>query len=989
MRRKAMIVLTLILCGLLGLQGLWAGTTGKIAGIVTDASTGDPLAGTNVMVVGSNRGAAASFDGKYSILNLPPGIYTVRFTMMGYTTLIMENVRVSIDLTTTINADLSPTVLETDEAVTVVADRELIQPDMTSSMATIGADQIENLPVQSIGDVLALQAGVVRDGNDFHIRGGRGSEVAFWVDGVATTDVFSGGNAVTVENSAIQELQVVSGTFNAEYGDAMSGIVNIITKEGGAQYSGEFSSYIGDYISNHDVYSVLEGVDLVRNPETDAVIEEREAVTNPLMDFNPTYNTDFTLSGPIPGLSDKLTFFLNGRYFSNEGYLYGSDWHLPQGIAGDSSIVPMDPNRNYSGMGKLTYKLTQNMKLNYSYFISDWYKEHTYSHEHKYNPLGRPQQGGSNQTHMLALNHVLSPKTFYELRVSRMFKDYYQYLYEDPGLSPHWMVHVPADTVLNTPAYILDLENPDDRTEWEYLKQECLPYDYVANPNDPEGYVHTDSLSTPASYSYLRAGTRNSHDNRTAAFWLGKLDITSQVNSTHQVKAGIEVKRHELSLNNFDLQPKQVTGRDEQVVPYEPAVPTIEGIYHDQYDNRNPMQISAYLQDKLELKELIMNIGVRFDYFDPNYVVPVNPKDINIYDPFTDEFRYMNPNAPDSLRVEYTADERRAFMHKEADAKWQISPRLGIAYPISDRGTVHFSYGHFFQMPEFQHIYYSPDFKLNSGGGRSIIGNANIDAERTVQYEIGLQQALSKDIAMDVSLYYKDIRDWVDTSPLIETVRPGVAYVIYENKAYANVYGITVDLEKRFSNHFGANLYYMYQVVEGTYSNPDDAFQALNNEEEPRINLIPLGWDQRHTLNAVVTAGYAGWVTTLMWNYSSGQPYTPGYAIGTFVGGSTFTGLRENSARLPNTSSLDIRLQKRIHVNGLDMTVFSTVYNVFDQKGETSVYSETGTAKYSTNIDAQYAGYNPTRIGTYTDFVRQPNWYIPPRQVQIGLRIGF
>ena len=990
MRRKAtIIILSLMLCCALGVQFLWAGSTGKVAGQVTDASTGETLTGTNVIVVGTDRGAAAGMDGMYTVNNLPPGIYTLRFMMMGYKTHVIENVRVSIDLTTTINVALQSTVLETDETVTVVAERALIQPDMTSSMATVGADEIENLPVQSVGDVLALQAGVVREGGDFHIRGGRGSEVAFWVDGVATTDVFSGGNAVTVENAAIQELQVVSGTFNAEYGNAMSGIVNIITKEGGQEYHGEVSAYVGDYVSDHHIYSVLEDVELVTDPVTGAVLEEKEVVTNPLMDFNPVYNTDLSLSGPIPGLGDRLTFFLNGRYHSNEGYLYGSDWYLPQGLPGDSSIVPLNPSRNYSAMGKLTLRVTSNLKINYSLYMNDYYRKRGYSHAWKYSPYGRNQSLGNGMTHILAWNHVLSQNTFYEARLSRMYRESSSYVYEDPTLSPHWLVVVPEDTATGAASYTLDLDNPSDRAVWEYLKQEDIPYSYMADPNDSDGYVHTDSTSSPASYSYNRAGTSNSHYNRSAAYWLAKIDFTSQVNQANQVKAGFEFKAHELTLNSFTLQPKQVEGRDEQVVPYEPAIPGIDGIYHDEYDDRNPIQISAYLQDKIELKEMIVNIGVRFDYFDPKYVVPVYREDPNVWDPFLAENRYSNVGVADSLLTEYSVDERRTFMHKDAKTQWQISPRLGIAYPITDRGTIHFSYGHFFQMPEFQHIYDSPDFKLNSGGGRSIVGNANIGAERTVQYEIGLQQALAEEIAMDVSLYYKDIRDWVGTSPLIETVRPGVAYVIYENKAYANVYGITVDLKKRFSNHFGANLYYMYQVAEGTYSNPNDAFNALQAEEEPRVNLIPLAWDQRHTLNAVVTAGYAGWMATLTGKFDTGQPYTPGYAVGTFVGGAAFMGLRENSARLPTTSSVDLRIQKRIKLSGMDLTLYSTIYNVFDQKGERSVYGETGTAKYSVNIDKQYSGYNPQRIGTYTDFVRRPQWYIAPRQVQVGLRVGF
>jgi hypothetical protein len=224
------------LCLVFAATMAFAGSTGKISGVVTDAGNHTGLPGANVLIEGTSIGAVADLEGRYAILNVPPGTYRVRASMIGYRTMIVQNVRVSADLTTAIDAALPPTTLESGETVTITAEKPMVQMDRTSSLVTVSSDEIRNLPVQNMGDVLELQAGVVRDGNDFHIRGGRAGEVSYWVDGVATNEVYGGGNAVTVERSAVQEMQVVSGTFNAEYGNAMSGIVNLVTKEGGPKW---------------------------------------------------------------------------------------------------------------------------------------------------------------------------------------------------------------------------------------------------------------------------------------------------------------------------------------------------------------------------------------------------------------------------------------------------------------------------------------------------------------------------------------------------------------------------------------------------------------------------------------------------------------------------------------------------------------------------------------------------------------------------------
>ncbi len=978
-------------------SSLYAGNTGKIAGNITDATQNMALHGANIMLEGTQIGTATDANGHYTLLNIPPGTYRMSVSMMGYKKVLVQNVRVSVDLTTNISVDLEPAVLESKDVVTITAERPLVQRDRTSSQASINSEEIRNLPVQTLGDVLELQAGVVRDGNSFHIRGGRAGEVSYWVDGIATNEVYGGGNAVTVEKSAVQEMQVVSGTFNAEYGNAMSGIVNMITKDGSSRYKGEITAYAGDYVSGRSVYGVLRNVNTSTDPQTGETIVT-EDLENPLKKLNPIYNLEGNLSGPVPFLKNRVTFMVNGRYFSQQGYQYGRRWYYPQGIPGDSALVPLSPNTSYSGMGKLTFRLGSNIKMNYSLFMNQWNSDHYANHTFKYNPDGTIGGNGNGLTHILGWNHVLSSKTFYEARISHVYNHYEQYVYEDPDLYPSYFIKVLADST--EPEYIAEVDPLSDEGKalLEDLKTAQRGYEYVVDPENREGYVHPDSLRDPAAYSFWRAGTQMDHFYRTTAYWIGKLDLTSQVTAAHQIKTGFELRLHELSMNSYTLQPKLKEGLDEQIVPFQPWVPPASNIYHHQY-TRKPREFSAYIQDKIELVDMIVNIGVRMDYFDPNSNVPVDPRDPNIYNPFKAEYKYKNYiPPPDSIKgpavddynkqfTEYTPEERRAFMQKKADTNVQISPRLGIAYPITDRGIIHFSYGHFFQIPEFQWIYNNPDFKLYTGGGTTIIGNANLKPQRTIQYEIGLQQQLTGQLGMDLTLFYKDIRDWVGTSPLVDTDKPSVAYSVYENKDYANVYGLTMNVEKRFADHYAAGLSYSFQVAEGTYSNPNDAYNAIQNEAEPRLTLIPLNWDQRHTVRGNVTLGAKGWILTLQGKYQTGRPYTPSFTRGAQVGGSNYIGYRDNSARLPTISTLDILLNKRFAIDSYHFSVFLTIYNALDQSGETFVYTDTGTAEYTTNTDPKTIPYVPERVGTVEDLIRRPDWYVAPRQIQAGLTL--
>jgi outer membrane receptor protein involved in Fe transport len=414
----------------------------------------------------------------------------------------------------------------------------------------------------------------------------------------------------------------------------------------------------------------------------------------------------------------------------------------------------------------------------------------------------------------------------------------------------------------------------------------------------------------------------------------------------------------------------------------------------------------VYGQDKIELKDLIVNLGLRFDYFDANSVVPDDPADPSVYYPFKPEHIYKGYAAPatplsgpdltayQSQFETYTPAERRAFMQKKVDAQMAVSPRLGVSYPITDRGVVHFSYGHFFQIPEFQYLYSNPDFKMPAGGlgvnnQDLIFGNAALKPQRTTQYEIGLQQQIMQDIGIDVTVFYRDVRDWVSTSNLIGTAQSSVFYAKWENKDYANIRGLTFKLSKRYSNHFAAYVDYMYEVAEGTFSSPNEAFVASLNQNEPRISLIPMAWDQRHTANGRVEFRGGSWTASLIGRYYTGTPYTPSFRTGEQTGGTATSALRENSMYKPAQKNVDLYINRQFRAAGLRLGWFLNVYNLFDIRDALTVYSDTGSADYTTTIDAATQPYDAARVGTVSEFVRQPGWYTSPRQVQMGLSVGF
>ncbi len=929
--------------------------TGKISGRVTDGSTGEPLPFVNIIVVGTTQGAASDIDGYFSIIGLRPGNFDIKASAIGYNSQTVQGARVSIDLTTEVNFQLMETSVQLKGEVVVVATRPLVTKDLTSSTSIVSADDISVLPVTEFQEILQLQAGIV-GGN---VRGGRSGEVVYAIDGVPMTDVYDGSTVVDVSTSSIQELQFVSGAFNAEYGKALSGYVNIATKDGDNTFTGSLSSYVGDYVTNgkHNGEEIFRGLSTIK----------------------PTSIRDIegNLSGPI--IPNQLFFYVNARYIYFGGWLKGKRVFNPWDITvntgatnplvplpgetaryqiqetGDGEIVPMNWNEKIYGMGKLTYRPFSGFKINYNYIL-DNVEYRDFDQSFSYNPDGDFRRFRKGNTNILGLTHALSPNTFYQANFSYFFKQYRSYVYEFPD-DPRW-------------------------TNDKLLGQQ--------------------PTEVP---SFKTGGTQNQQFKRITSTYGFKLDFTSQVNKVNMVKLGVEANRHKLGFDNiYLLQPLSI---EDPTVTGDPFVQRHIPNPNDPNENlsiniyqRNPVELSGYIQDKLELNEIIINVGVRVDYFNPDGIILSDVTDPDIYRPRKLENIYVGDTNGDgklgSGDQEKTVEQRRLARvmpdgttqpwYKAANTDFKFSPRLGVAFPITDRGVIHFSYGHFFQIPDFSLLYENPEFKFGpSTGNLGIAGNSNLKAQQTISGEVGVQQAFTDDITIDLTAYFRDISNLAGTRA--DEIRlPGgsSSYSQYVNSDFGFVKGVVLTVTKRLSHNWSATLDYTFQSAKGNASDPAATRNAIAGGAQPEIQLVKLNWDQTNTIN--VTFSYSSpdeWGFSFIGQYGSGFPYTPQTSL-------NISSLLTNSELKPGSINVDMRAYKDFIIGDLRFSLFARVYNLFDIRNQLNVYTDSGTADFTYEEYLRRNDGNPTTlVNSLDEYYRNPGWYSEPRRVEVGASLFF
>ncbi len=1010
---------------------VFSGTTGKIAGYVRDAETGDPLIGADIIVEGAGYlGASAGLEGDYVIVGVPPGRYTVVARFMGYQSVRQTDVLVSVDLTASLDFDLGIQVLEADEVVTVVAERPLVVRDLTASTANITAEELEAMPVESMGEVLELQAGVING----HVRGGRSGETLYMVDGIPVTDPYDGNLAVDIENESIQELQLITGAFNAEYGQAMSGVVNIVTKDGDDEFEWSASGYLGDHFSgNADVFRNIDAVNPfaqhnIQGTFSGPIIKGKLYAFATIRNFQAEghmygvrqYNIDDTFldaNDPRNGLGGDERWWLKGVYaepyeesFMQYDSLWGTDrrylrledstvvpyeFYSPLTLdsleafknngyrlgTGDSSFVPMNPYEKQSYHLKLTYRVTPRLSLRLN-FLQDSRYERGWEEVLQFNPDGnlhRYKDGGSITFN---LNHQLTENSFYQLGYSRVQYEWLEYKFEDP-FAFFFAIDTDGDGW------------PDEERE---KPEGWVPGDLYLDQEDIE---LVSSLSTQQLYSYFTGGIYNNWFNRKTLSQVYKGDFTSQLNTIVELKGGLQARLDDVY---------------RRFVAYDPQ--TGFPIWFDL--NVNPMELSGYGQTKLEFKNLIVNAGLRVDYFDSDGHVPADPRDPYIYNPLKPDHKYydldddghIDDSEPyidaDSNGV-WTADEeytdadgdgkydlsektddnllsyedREAFWFEDASPKWQVSPRIGLGYPISDRGVIHVSYGHFFQIPKLEDLFTNPEYIMISGGGIStLFGNPDLEPQKTVSYEIGLQQELTDNFGIQVDFYFRDIRNLVSADKIVETYDQS-KYAQFVNRDYANTRGVILSFDKRHSNLWSGSLDYTFQIAEGNASNPQAAYYARQGNAEPEIRLLRLDWDQRHSLNFNVTIGQLdSWGSSVTGQFGSGLPYTPSDEQGN-LGVSI-----QNAGTKPTTFVVDWKVYKNLHLSGFKINVYAKVENLFDTLNEYDVNRDTGTATYTLAQLRAEQNEASEAINTLDEFFLHQGWYGEPRRFTMGFSIG-
>jgi outer membrane receptor protein involved in Fe transport len=939
-----------------------AANTGSVQGKVTDKHNGEALAGASVVIEGTELGAASGADGRYQIINVPPGKYTVTASYMGYTEEKMSEVLVVQDNATDLDFQLSNQVTKLDTVIKVVAKRAMVQRGNVSVERVITSEEFKRLPVTQLSELVGLQAGVMQHagGSQTSIRGGRYDDVSYLIDGVAAQDALNGllWASPHPTTDALQSVVVITGGFDAEYGEAMSGIIKAVTKEGGAKTSGRLG-YTTD-----EMFPSSTG-------------------------YNYGYNRlTFSLGGPTP-IWNRLRYFLSTEYFKtddNAGVRYKID----------------APRGEYAVDGKLTLQMPKSfaltrdgLKFTVDGYGSD-YQWQSWGTAFKYDLAAIYASRVRSYKGNLTINHLLSASTVYEaklglfstslMRTVRNFKaenadtagfwgflrkygvwDRYVFRGEDwvfnyKKYSDYEVAHGQTDTIKSMKDAVLKLY----RSFW--LDANNTPvYAYPTGVNFLTDY---EGINNP----YGVAGLFVDQGNDRTWFYqatddvLGKLDLTHTISKIHEIKTGIDVTQYSLS-------------------DYDNSLPWDQNPFWDAY-NYKPLVVAAYVQDRADFEDLVVRAGIRFDVLDSKAEVRAFPESLG-----------STPVVADSLLPVAT--------------KYRLSPRLGLSYPITDRIKFRFSYGHFYKNPEFSDLYtYASRSAADlRSRGNIIVGNANMGAEKTIAYELGFDSQLSDIFEFDLTAFYKDVFDLSGVRIVHALPQP---YSMFYNVEYARIQGFEATMTKALSKYWSAHLGYTYQVAKGTASNSESQYQRST----PLQLDYYLDQDQRHSAHADLSFSFPtdfafvparDFEISGVFSYASGLPYTPTDQRGTQIG-------QSNSARMPATYELDGRMSKDLNLGGMTISINCDIDNVLNTDIVTNVFATTGKPDYTGKVITPYdfspgiafgdLYYHPardfdhdgylTRNEMYTSYLRAyqdantpPTYYGPPRKIRFGFSLSF
>ncbi len=1016
--RKTALILLILLIGCVTF--LDAATTGRLAVRVRD-NQGKAVEFVNVVVLrGSQRitGGQTNNKGTAIIINIPPGLYTVKFSFVGYDTITYTDVRVQVDQT----ANLSPVMNQSGvklAAVVVTAEQDKVGKDRTSSERQIEMEGMSDVSVGDIAGIVSLQAGVSNIGGELHIRGSRANEINFTIDGMSVSDPVDGGSALQVDTDAISDMKVMTGGFPAEYGNAQSGVINIVTKDGDSSYSGKI-----EYNTDH----------LIGSGRNSDVV--KFAIGGPLWPFGGE------------ALRERLTFYLNGGSEWQDGrmkeyyiadpmsdYIFFDEmnqatrqlleYEYPANdpYAARNSFLGIDlGNRNYNTYNvnlKSKYVLNPTQRITLA-ARGDRSLDYPFSWGNRYALDYFAVSETEQRQYIATYDHVFNSSMNLKVKGSYYQKNSYNgprgidrsnylYMYIDPeNPGPQYVDNVlMGDQGWNSVDHNSDgIFSPDydgdGISDADYLGGSFWIY-RIASVEDPRNVT---GFAPPGSiYQFFQDDVTTSVNARADFEW--------QINDTHMTKTGLEVIKHSIKkdqLQNFlniyeDRFQASLKRVWDDMAAFAPVYDTLGNVTNipdalysmyatedgvlipiykptDYYKaaqeasgkrdgyQADPWQIAYYLQDKMEWEGMIVNAGVRLDlwYLGAKYKV------------LQDDATYRT--------VDFDPSERFQMM---------VSPRLGVSHPITDRSVLRFAYNYQNQLPQMQFIFTSKTpADANVSDQTITVGNTKLEPQITVTYEVGLSHQLSDDYVVDMTAYYKNLYNYVSTMKVSKPNEEQIFWYQFISEDYGSARGIDIQLEKLMSNFNNWSVAYSLAWAQGNNSS------TVIQDEATNLREFPLDWDVRHNLSLNYTfrigrgeeffvpftnyiLPFDDFSANINWSFASGAPYTPQSEIGNSF-------LDTNSARRKFTNQANMRLSKGITLSQkTNIRLFLDIENLFKTKNIYTVYPRTGN-EYDDGQDIADAntGYTYPEVRyVYDRFIQNPCFYSNHRGITFGVSFNF